>query len=119
MPSLAPAKTVRGSLGCTVSPKTRLSLPKPLPTRRQLSPPSGLSHAPLPTVPTQIVKLPAMAVSSHSSTAVPATHAPHPSPLPASGERESGHHDPRITVEYLIMPYQLRALSPPAGRGTG
>ena len=33
----------------------RLSFPNPLPTRRQLSPPSGLSHAPLPTVPTQIV----------------------------------------------------------------
>src|SRR5712691_598611 len=65
MPSLAPANTVRGSRGCTVSPKIRLSFPNPLPTRRQLSPPSGLSHAPLPTVPTQIVKLPVMAVSSH------------------------------------------------------
>src|SRR6266851_3479046 len=69
MPSLAPANTVRGSRGCTVSPKMRLSFPSPLPTRRQLSPPSGLSHAPLPTVPTQIVKLPVMAFppKSHRS----------------------------------------------------
>src|SRR5260370_21673627 len=65
MPSLARAKAVRGAVGCPVSPNTRLSPHNPLPTRRQLSPPSGLSHAPLPTVATQIVKLPVMAVSSN------------------------------------------------------
>src|SRR5205814_10393396 len=64
MPSSAPAKTVRGSCGCTVSPKTRLSLHSPFMTRRQLSPPSALSHRPLPIVPAQIVYFPDMAISS-------------------------------------------------------
>src|SRR5437763_1586909 len=60
MPSSAPANTVRGSCGCAVRPKTRLSLHNPFMTRRQLSPPSALSHRPLPIVPAQIVYLPAM-----------------------------------------------------------
>src|SRR5207302_2824366 len=64
MPSSAPAKTVRGSCGCTVRPKTRLSLHSPFMTRRQLSPPSVLSHSPLPIVPAQIVYLPDIVVSS-------------------------------------------------------
>src|SRR5579875_233352 len=55
MPSSAPAKTVRGSAGWTLSAKTRLSLHSPAWTRCQLSPPSGLTQAPLPIVPTQIV----------------------------------------------------------------
>jgi hypothetical protein len=54
MPSSAPANTVRSSCGCTLSPKTRLSLHSPFMTRRQLSPPSALSHSPLPIVPAQI-----------------------------------------------------------------
>src|SRR5260370_6616687 len=64
MPSSAPAKTVRGSCGWTVRPKTRLSLHSPFMTRRQLSPPSAESHSPLPIVPAQIVYLPDMAVPS-------------------------------------------------------
>src|SRR5690348_1087888 len=63
MPSSAPAKTVRVSCGCTVRPKTRLSLHSPFMTRRQLSPPSPLSHSPLPIVPAQIVYFPAIASS--------------------------------------------------------
>src|SRR5216110_565403 len=63
MPSSAPAKTVRGSCGWTVRPKTRLSLHSPFMTRRQLSPPSALSHSPLPIVPAQIVYLPDIASS--------------------------------------------------------
>jgi hypothetical protein len=46
---------VRGACGHTVRPKTRLSLHNPFMTRRQLSPPSALSHKPLPIVPAQIV----------------------------------------------------------------
>src|SRR5215471_2966179 len=60
MPSSAPAKTVRGHFGWTANPKMRLSDHSPVRTCRQLSPPSGLTQAPVPTVPTQIVKLPAM-----------------------------------------------------------
>src|ERR1700690_1210313 len=110
MPSLAPAKTVRGSFGWTVSSNTRLSLHRPWPTRRQLSPPSGLSHAPLPTVPTQIVKLPVMTLPPRECDAPP------PCPLPASGERESRHHrePPAIT---LSRP--LRCVPSPRLRGEG
>src|SRR6266513_1315378 len=67
MPSSAPAKTVRGSCGCTVSPKTRLSLHSPFMTRRQLSPPSALSHKPLPIVPAQIVYFPDIAFLPRNS----------------------------------------------------
>src|SRR5580704_1267933 len=62
MPSSAPANTVRGACGHTVRPKTRLSLHSPFMTRRQLSPPSALSHRPLPIVPAQIVYFPDMAL---------------------------------------------------------
>src|SRR5437763_3832608 len=74
MPSSAPANSVRGSRGCTVRPKTRLSLHSPFMTRRQLSPPSPLNHSPLPIVPAQIVYFPDMAFpprvfsSSYSSS---------------------------------------------------
>src|SRR6266446_2600466 len=71
MPSSAPAKTVRGSCGWTVKPKTRLSLHSPFMTRRQLSPPSALSHRPLPIVPAQIVYLPDMAFPPYSVTTEP------------------------------------------------
>src|ERR1051325_10721537 len=76
MPSWAPAKTVRGSVGCTVRPNTRLSFQRLPPARRQVSPPSGLSQAPVPTVPTQIVKLPLIACPPNS-TAVPAEAGTH------------------------------------------
>src|SRR5438874_11761032 len=58
---------VRGCFGWTAKPNTRLSAHNPERTCRQLSPPSGLSQAPVPTVPTQIVKLSAMASSSLST----------------------------------------------------
>src|SRR6266851_6723867 len=64
MPSSAPASTVRGSPGWTANPNMRLSDHRPVRTCRQLSPPSGLTQAPVPTVPTQIVKLLVMALSS-------------------------------------------------------
>src|SRR5215472_2770741 len=72
MPSSAPASTVRGCLGWTAKPNTRLSAHNPVLTCRQLSPPSALTHAPVPMVPAQILKLSAMAVSS---------------PTPSSGSR--------------------------------
>src|SRR5438105_7013223 len=55
---------VRGCFGWTARPNTRLSAHNPVRTCRQLSPPSGLTQAPVPTVPAQIVKLSAMAASS-------------------------------------------------------
>src|SRR5215472_1380066 len=64
MPSSAPARRVRGCFGWIANPNTRLSAQSPARTWRQLSPPSGLTHAPVPTVPAQIVKLSAIAVSS-------------------------------------------------------
>src|SRR6266540_2681442 len=70
MPSSAPAKTVRGSCGWTVKPKTRLSLHSPFMTRRQLSPPSALSHSPLPIVPAQIVYLPGIVFLPRSFASV-------------------------------------------------
>src|SRR5437868_14991964 len=76
MPSAAPAKSVRGSSGCTVRPKTRLSLHRPFMTRRQLSPPSLLSHSPLPIVPAQIVYFPDMAFLPRNSV-VPAKAGTH------------------------------------------
>src|SRR5438270_6234689 len=54
---------VRGCFGWTARPKTRLSAHKPVRTCRQLSPPSGLTQAPVPIVPAQMVKLSAMASS--------------------------------------------------------
>src|SRR5215469_17095476 len=63
MPSSAPAKTVRGHFGWTANPNTRLSAHNPVRTCRQLSPPSGLSQAPVPIVPAQIVKFSAIASS--------------------------------------------------------
>src|SRR5260370_19506274 len=60
MPSSAPARMVRGCFGWTAKPNTRLSDHSPVRTCRQLSPPSGLTQAPVPIVPAQIVKLSAM-----------------------------------------------------------
>src|SRR5438270_13268597 len=92
MPSSAPAKTVRGSCGCTVRPKTRLSLHNPFMTRRQLSPPSALSHSPLPIVPAQIVYLPDIASSLAVLPQAPDRH----SGAPHSGE--PGTHIPEAGV---------------------
>src|SRR5437667_4664775 len=109
MPSLAPAKTVRGSVGCTVSPKIRLSLHRPLPTRRQVSPPSGLSQAPLPIVPTQIVKLPLIAFLPVAIR-----------PLRPLGEREGPNRDSDWDGEAGArersgVPHPPPALSAPRG----
>src|ERR1700739_1671546 len=67
MPSSAPARRLRGCFGWTAKPNTRLSDHSPVRTCRQLSPPSGLTQAPVPMVPAQIVKLSAMAASSLNS----------------------------------------------------
>src|ERR1700747_939155 len=66
MPSSAPASMVRGCFGCTAKPNTRLSAHNPVRTCRQLSPPSGLTQAPVPTVPAHIVKLSAIAAFSRN-----------------------------------------------------
>src|SRR5262249_43881278 len=76
-----PARIVRGWLGWTAKPKTRLSDHRPVRTCRQLSPPSVLTQAPVPTVPTQIVKLSATTLSSLSTL----------TRLPA-GVRDVDHH---------------------------
>src|SRR3984893_246896 len=58
---------VRGCFGWIAKPNTRLSDHSPVRTCRQLSPPSGLTQAPVPMVPAQIVKLSAIAASSLNS----------------------------------------------------
>src|ERR1700738_744753 len=58
---------VRCCFGWIAKPNTRLSDHSPVRTCRQLSPPSGLTQAPVPMVPAQIVKLSAIAASSLNS----------------------------------------------------
>src|SRR5580693_8845786 len=58
---------VRGCVGWIAKPNTRLSDHSPVRTCRQLSPPSGLTQAPVPMVPAQIAKLSAIAASSLNS----------------------------------------------------
>src|SRR3984893_12204321 len=115
MPSSAPAKTVRGSCGCTVSPKTRLSLHSPFMTRRQLSPPSALSHRPLPIVPAQIVYFPDIVVSSQFSLDALAAKLPL-SPLAGRGSPDRAAADPSSRIVAVPKP---RFLFPSTGRGAG